>query len=207
MKRVQVPTFKVNDLVYLHSGRAKAHSPAVLSHHRYGTQKYIITKIVERQSSFVPSSDRQYPLLSETSVGPSYLLTNISTGKCLRQLCPAVRLKLAVDTTELDTKFPPLQPKPQPPIVSREELTAPESDGQLNNNDNSDNNAWFPARCLLAKRTLQGKTEYLVKFTNGDKSWHMESDVSDLLKTRFYAKKALASKRRQKQLRDRFRNS
>ena len=118
MKRVQVPTFKVNDLVYLHSGRAKAHSPAVLSHHRYGTQKYIITKIVERQSSFVPSSDQPYPLLSETSVGPSYLLTNISTSKSLHHLCPAVRLKLAVDTTELDAKFPLCSPSPNHPLLA-----------------------------------------------------------------------------------------
>ena len=68
----------------------------------------------------------------------------------------------------------PLQPKNQPPIVCHEELTVPEPDVQLNsNNDDNENNAWFPARCLLAKRTLQGKTEYLVKFTNGDQSWQI----------------------------------
>jgi hypothetical protein len=143
------------------------------------------------------------------------LLTNISTGKCLKHLCPASRLKFAVDSSELDAKFPPLRAKPQTPIVSCEELPAPEPDEQIDlqldnviaNNDNNINNDWFPARCLLAKRTLQGKTEYLVKFTNGDKSWQVESDVSDLLKTRFHVKRALAAKKRSKLSRDRFRNT
>ena len=111
-------------------------------------------------------------------------------------------LKRFVDTSLLDAKFPPLvNPTPTPIRDVVEELPS----SVANPTPPAVSNEWFPAKCLLAKRTLNGQIEFLVKFQTGEKSWERAENVSQLLIRKFLIKKSNESKRRQLLARQRFR--
>jgi len=91
--RVTQPDWLVGDNVLLEQGTPLPRSNKVLTHKRFGETLYYITKIVDRQSTHVPSDDHPYPRLDQTEIGPAYQLTNATTGKILKHLVPSKRLK------------------------------------------------------------------------------------------------------------------
>jgi len=80
-------------VVLLHAGAPRAHSDQVLTHIRFGTKRFYTTRIVERQGTFVRDDDNPYPTLDQTPIAPAYELTDTQTGRTLRHLVSADRMK------------------------------------------------------------------------------------------------------------------
>jgi hypothetical protein len=72
----------------------------VLTHKQY-KGPFFITKVCQRESTFSKDEDN-YPTLQTSAMGKAYQLTNCETGKVLKALVPASRLKRCVDRSIFD---------------------------------------------------------------------------------------------------------
>jgi hypothetical protein len=86
----------------------RAHSESVLTHKQY-KGPFFITKVCQRESA-VAKDD--YPTLRTAAMGTAYQLTSCATGKILKSLVPASRLKRCVDRGTFDKVHPPLNMRP-----------------------------------------------------------------------------------------------
>ena len=202
----------------------RPNSNRVLSHRRFGDTPYYITKIVERQESPKPD-DCLYASLAHSEIAPAYQLADSRTGKLLKYLVSSRRLKRCYDKEQLNKLYPPL-PMPragnsvQPTTQGSSEQTpavSPQVTAQPTSADNasaqpaaSNSNlqpGWEQAKCIIRKRTAQGRVQYLVKFLNNESWWCEEDAVSEEMKRRFFLKRANERNRRQRTARLRFKNS
>jgi hypothetical protein len=102
--RVKEPDFQEGERVYLLYPNPRAHSESVLTHKQY-KGPFFITKVCQRESTFAKDD---YPTLQTAAMGKAYQLTSCETGKVLKALVPASRLKRCVDRSTFDKVHPPL---------------------------------------------------------------------------------------------------
>ena len=211
--KVVSPDWKVGEKVWLQSSAPKARSDSILTHKKFGSTPYFITKVVERPTS-ADQSNETYASLNATPMAPSYQLANCKTGKVLRYLVPSKRLKRCYDKSQISKLCPSdeqqdgneqrdnsQQDRSHPGQVPR--TNEKHTERQKNNAQALPQN-WHRAKYILTKRTAQGKTQFLVKFDNNEKQWCNENDVTEELKRRFILRKAQERNRRQRTARRRF---
>ena len=207
---VKEPDFKEGMTVLLHTGNPRPHSDQILCHRKFGSKKYFITKVVSKENEFAPTEEDRYPTLGQAAIAPSYQLCDTKTGKLLKFLVPAFRLKKFIEKEDFNKKFPPLEPPinasepkakdtPQP---SQDQVSQSNANDQLNNDDPS--NQWFPAKSISRKRMQNKQLQFLVRWEDGSQSWQSENDVTPLLKQKFFIKLANKNRERQRQARKRF---
>jgi transposase InsO family protein len=102
--RVKEPDFQEGERVYLLYPNPRAHSESVLTHKQY-KGPFFITKVCQRESTFAKDD---YPTLQTAAMGKAYQLTSCGTGKVLKALVPASRLKRCVDRSTFNKVHPPL---------------------------------------------------------------------------------------------------
>jgi hypothetical protein len=217
--KTKKPDFCVGDVVLLHAGNPRAHSDQVLTHKRFGDRRYYITRIVGRKESFVPSDGNPYPTLDQTSIAPAYELTDTQTGRTLRHLVSAHRIKKFRDIAEFNKQHPP-HSTPNAAVTDavrgrgddrREERQPTDGAAQtqpaMTTKPSALADGWHAAKCIVRKRVQNGELFFLVKFADSTHSWVKETDVSDELKKRFFMRLAATRKRRQKAARERFKDA
>jgi hypothetical protein len=222
--RVTQPDWTVGETVLLERGTPLPRSDQVLTHKRFGETLYYITKIVDRQSTHVPSDDNPYPRLDQTEVGPAYQLTNAKTGKILKHLVPSKRLKKFHDRAQFNQIHPPLpcagegdtQLTAGSPRLST--LTSPPAATTSASTPRTiaaspqplqptaGNTDWETALGIIRKRVVGGQLEFLVRFNDQSVHWCTEHDTSTELKRRFFIRQAAQHRRRQRSARAAFRN-
>jgi len=205
-----VPTFVEGQKVWLEKKRANVN--ANVNTHKIFCGPFYITKIVSRESTFQPSEDHPYPTLHETAIGKSYELTDCQTGKTLRSLIPARRLKPYISAEHFENKHPPLVPIDED-ITSNENVAADSSNTDrpitttpIDNSRTSLAPGWEQAKNIVRFRKKQGTIEYLVRFLDNTAHWCSEDQVSEELIRRYYLKRSALRRRRQKKSRDAFRD-
>jgi hypothetical protein len=204
--------------VLLHTGNPRPHSDQILCHKKFGSKKYFITKVVSKENEFIPSEENKYPSLGEASIGKAYQLCETESGKPLRFLVPAFRLKKFVGRETFNKKYPPLPmntpetvstplnvTEPSQEQVSVNENVMPESNDEQQTG-NRTSQVWFPAKSISRKRMLNKQLQFLVRWEDGSQSWQSENDVTPLLKQKFFIKLANKNRERQRQARKRFKN-
>ena len=217
--KVKEPNFEVGMTVLLHTGQPRAHSDQILSHKKFGNKKYFITKIVSKDNEFVPTEENKYPAHGEASIGKAYQLCDTITGKALKHLVPAFRMKKFIEQDEFNKKYPPLPPKIGTPVTELVEnaIGTPETNQNeatlLNQNDNetaeinneqTSSQKWYPAKSISRKRTINKQLQYLIRWEDGTQSWQNQIDVSPALIQRFFIKQANKNRQRQRAARNRF---
>jgi hypothetical protein len=222
--KVKEPNFEVGMTVLLHTGQPRAHSDQILSHKKFGNKKYFITKIVSKDNEFVPTEENKYPTLGETSIGKAYQLCDTATGKALKYLVPAFRMKKFIEQDEFNKKYPPLPHKAGAPVNELVENTigTPSSNQNeatpLNQNVNEtaeinneqticsqpSSQKWYPAKSISRKRTINKQLQYLIRWEDGTQSWQCQNDVSPALIQNFFIKQANKNRQRQRAARNRF---
>jgi ribonuclease HI len=211
--RVKEPDFQEGERVYLLYPNPRAHSESVLTHKQY-KGPFFITKVCQRESTFVKDDQHDYPTLQTSAMGKAYQLTSCDTGKVLKALVPASRLKRCVDRSMFDKVHPPLnidQHKgPDETETQSEKQSAvgasqrsPETPS-VGTETRVSQPKWWPAKHIIRKRLTAGKLEFLVRFSDNSAQWVSDADVSEELKRRFFIKSAAQSRSRQRRYRARF---
>ena len=204
----------------LERGTPLPRSDQVLTHKRFGEALYYITRIVDRQSTHVPTDDNPYPSLDQTEIGRAYQLTNAKTGKMLKHLVPSKRLKKFFDRTTFDQLHPPLssnggdnihapagtrRPLTSTPTAAASTPTTSDPSDPLPLTAGYDHTDWETALAIVRKRVVRGNLEFLVRFNDSSLHWCAEKDTSSELKRQFFVKQAAISRRRQRAARAAFR--
>ena len=218
--RVRQPDWTVGETVMLERGTPLPRSDHVLTHKRFGDALYYITKIVDRQSTHVPSDDSPYPSLDQTEIGPAYQLTNAKTGKILKNLVPSKRLKRFHDRATFDQLHPPLSSNGEhntqlhadtlrrvtstPTAAASTPTTSHPMDPRGPTADDKHTD-WEDATAIVRKRVVRGNLEFLVRFNDRSVHWCADKDTSSELKRRYFIKQAAMSRRRQRAARAAFR--
>jgi hypothetical protein len=223
--RVTQPDWTVGETVFLERGTPLPRSNQVLTHKRFGESLYYITKIVDRQSTHVPSDDNPYPSLNQTEIGPAYQLTNAKTGKILRHLVPSKRLKKYFDRVDFDKIHPPLPGQGENNTHVTDSNTNTDTTTLLTSTSaaaaripttsaapepmpptGDDRADWETALSIVRKRMVRGQLEFLVKFNDKSLHWCADKDTSAELKRRYFIKQAAIYRTRQRAARAAFRD-
>jgi hypothetical protein len=211
--RVKEPDFQEGERVYLLYPNPRAHSESVLTHKQY-KGPFFITKVCQRESTFLKDPQHDYPTLQTSAMGKAYQLTNCQTGKVLKALVPASRLKRCVERSIFDKLHPPLsnnqQKGPNETDTQSEKQSAagasqrsPETQSGGTGTHVSEPK-WWPAKHIIRKRLTAGKLEFLVKFRDNTAQWIPDADVSEELKRKYFIKAAAQRRDRQRKYRARF---
>jgi hypothetical protein len=203
--RVKEVDFCEGDKVYLLNKQPR-NSEQIMSHKLYGTRVFIITKKVERQSTFQENDDNEFPTISETRMLPAFELTDMVTGKKLRSLIAAKRLKKVISREHFDKKHPPLI---QTEALGSSIEAPNDSTLDANNRNNfsqndSDRDKWFKAKKILNQKTQKGEISYLIKWDDNSSSWEPKGNVSEELIKQFLFQRAKVQRNRQRARRQAF---
>ena len=214
---VKSPDWTVGDRVWLERANPKPRSDQILTHKRFGSGPWFISKIVQREAS-TDVDVNAFPSLNDTAIGPAYQLVHCHTGKVIKNLVPSRRLKRCNDRSKLDPIYPPLRSPEtataETSIMQNEDNSVQPTAAQPQATENSSTQpaankdklpeGWEQAKCILRKRVRDRATEFLILFHDKSRYWCQDADVSDELKKRFFLKKAQERNRRQKAARERF---
>jgi hypothetical protein len=149
-------------------------------------------------------------------MGKAYQLTSCETGKVLKALVPASRLKRCVDRSTFDKVHPPLcdqQKGPDETDTQSEKQSAVGASQQspetpsVGTETRVSGPEWWPAKNIVRKRLTAGKLEFLVKFRDNTAQWIADADVSEELKRKYFIKAAAQRRSRQREYRARFKRS
>ena len=207
---VSTPTWQVGDIVWLERTQPKAGSDQILTHRKYGSEPWYITKVVQRNDSTLDGDNSDgYSDPLKSPIGTAYQLCNSKTGKTLKYLVPSRRLKRCHDRQELNKQFPPFtgsyEKNAGTGITSNAQV--PSTDQRTNKElDTVIPEGWEKAKNIIRKRTRQNNTEFLVRFADNSAHWCTENDTSEELKRKFFLKQAQIRSRRQRAARNRFRD-
>jgi hypothetical protein len=215
--RVVTPTFHEGQKVWLENLRPRPKSNSVLTHRRFGKDLFMIVKVVTRPSTFTPSADKAYPSLDQTQLPAAYQIVNTRSGKLVRGLVPSRRLKAYVSRNDFDQLHPP----DKPPNLGDSPTTNQSTDaidkcmdsvapGVTNTPEittsSQTETAWHSALNIVRKRVYQNQLQFLVRFNDMTCSWCNEHDVSQPLKTKYFATIAARRRRRQREARAAFKD-
>ena len=172
--KAKEPELSVGDKVLLLDRRVRAHSDKVLTHRPY-VGPFFITDVVKGQHD----------------IGQAYRLIDVNTGKMLRRLISADRLKrYSTDRTEFTARLPRLLPERDKPTTEATEVS------RLSRPQQQLQHGFEPAKRILRERMRSGKREYLVLFTDSTRHWC--DQVTPLLLQKFRLNQAKQRKARQR---------
>ena len=154
---VRSPKWDIGQKVLVRNDRIKPKSDIVLSHKPYFGPLFI-TDIVQGQQD----------------IGPSYKLVDCESGRRLRGLITADRLKAyTLERSELDARLPRLK---QTQSVANQRLQ-PQSDDTDTTDSNAHNqaaeasNTYYPAIRILKERVRNKQRQYYVLFSDHSREW------------------------------------
>jgi hypothetical protein len=201
--KVTQPSFVEGDRVWLEKKRADHKKFA--NTHQIFRGPYYITKIVSRSSTFQPSTEEPFPNLTQTAIVPAYELTDCKTGKTLKSLIPACRLKAYISATDFELKHPPLQKNGSEDQEDQGQLNS-ETNDSGNENSQPTQHPWETAKNIVRIRNMKGKVDYLVRFEDSSVYWCEQNDVSEELIRKFHLKQATVRRNRRRWTRDVFKD-
>jgi hypothetical protein len=197
---------------------------------------YYITAIVDRHASQEGENISPYADIDNLPFAKkAYQLCDAKSGKFLKHLVAANRLKRCMDRTEFNIKQPIMDTGSQQvqgsPIPSAEDQSGTNSQsveaplplindqttqpvvnqsGQSNQaakteQEQNEKSDWHLAKWIVRKRVVNNKLQFLVKFYDNSLLWCNDEDVGLYLKMKYFTKVANERRRRQKAERERFR--
>ena len=149
-----VPTYAVGHEDLLYDNRVRPHSYRVLTHRNYALKPFYIAQLVQGKDDIVLT----------------YKLIDVNTGKSLRRLVPADRLKpYTADRTDLLARLPTNLHKEQQAV----DMTNTGQDQNMTNDGavEAELSGCETAKRILKERVRNKKKETLVLFADGSKAW------------------------------------
>ena len=175
---VKQQTFKIGDKILIKQDKIKPHSTQVLTKDLFDGP-YFITNIIET-----------------ADIGRAYKLVNVETGKPIRRLVSADRMKLYYDDRLELIKRTTNQSKLVQDASKWEQTdrdVVNQSTSKQKVDDIPSSNDYIPAKRVLRQRRNKGKIEYYVLFEDNTRAW--ATDLSPVLMQRY---RLLQERRREK---------
>ena len=177
---------------------AAANSPSILTHQKF-SGPLVIVDIIQRTGQNIDTMTGDVINVANSEIGPAYRLCDPSSGRNLRYLVPACRLKVyECDRARFRSQHPPFEQKP---TVAVDEPTDPDPATQPNPSPTTQpqvsdvsRGEFHDASHIIHKRRFGNETKYLVRFCAGDAAYVKPCDCSNRLIAEFLHKETLKRK-------------